>query len=293
MLSNEYTNNKEPLLFEKDGYKFQNSYNGFIKTDNPKKWGINNPFSIDNLKEYIKKEEATCTLLSECFSENLILKCECGKIYKVWLNNFINKKQYVCPECGRKRSAFNHRKTGDYISKIQKMGLEVYGKYEGAKHSCLFKTEEGYIIKSVPYNVVNGMEFQKTLFEISNPYTIHNMNLWISLNCEEGTKLISTEYFGAKELYTYRCSCGKEYKTNWQYFRKSDFKCPSCSKRQSSLETKVKDWLDENNINYIQQYSFNDCRNIYPLKFDFYLPLLNKIVEIDGEQHFFLLDLEE
>ena len=56
LLSTEYLGNKIPLVFEKDGYKYFSSYNAFMKTDNPKRWGKNNPFSIDNLKLYLLKE---------------------------------------------------------------------------------------------------------------------------------------------------------------------------------------------------------------------------------------------
>lgn len=54
LLSKEYTNNKQYLLFEKDGYKYYNTYNGFIKTDNFKKWSENNPYSIENINLYFK-----------------------------------------------------------------------------------------------------------------------------------------------------------------------------------------------------------------------------------------------
>jgi very-short-patch-repair endonuclease len=60
--------------------------------------------------------------------------------------------------------------------------------------------------------------------------------------------------------------------------------CPICN--SSKGEIKIKKWLDDNNIKYIQQYRFNDCRNILPLSFDFYLPDYNICIEYDGIQHF-------
>ena len=42
----------------------------------------------------------------------------------------------------------------------------------------------------------------------------------------------------------------------------------------------------ENNVNYIHQFKFNDCRNIKELIFDFYLPEYNLCLEFDGRQHF-------
>ena len=47
-----------------------------------------------------------------------------------------------------------------------------------------------------------------------------------------------------------------------------------------------KDYLAKNNIEFIEQHRFDDCRNLLPLPFDFYIPSLNLAIEYDGEQHF-------
>jgi len=60
--------------------------------------------------------------------------------------------------------------------------------------------------------------------------------------------------------------------------------CPMCKK--SKGENRIKEFLDRNNIKYVPQYSFDDCRNKLPLPFDFYLPEYNLCIEYDGEQHF-------
>ena len=43
--------------------------------------------------------------------------------------------------------------------------------------------------------------------------------------------------------------------------------------------------LDKHNIKYIPQKRYDDCRDVYTLPFDFYLPDYNLIIEIMGEQH--------
>jgi hypothetical protein len=45
-------------------------------------------------------------------------------------------------------------------------------------------------------------------------------------------------------------------------------------------------FLINNNIKYINQHWYSDCRNILPLPFDFYLPDYNILIEYDGRQHF-------
>ena len=62
----------------------------------------------------------------------------------------------------------------------------------------------------------------------------------------------------------------------------------SCGCLQSSGELKIANLLTENNIYYEQQKTFDDCRNPntgYPLRFDFYLPNHNILIEYDGIQH--------
>jgi very-short-patch-repair endonuclease len=54
----------------------------------------------------------------------------------------------------------------------------------------------------------------------------------------------------------------------------------------SKGEDYVRMWLDDLKINYIRQHSFDSCKYINKLSFDFYLPDYNFCIEFDGEQHF-------
>lgn len=60
--------------------------------------------------------------------------------------------------------------------------------------------------------------------------------------------------------------------------------CPKCC--SSRGETEIRLFLLHNNINYIEQHTFETCKNIRPLPFDFYLPEYNICVEYDGIQHY-------
>ena len=60
--------------------------------------------------------------------------------------------------------------------------------------------------------------------------------------------------------------------------------CPCCN--NSKGELKIVNFLDTNNIVFEPQKRFDECRNILPLPFDFYLPTYNICIEFDGEQHF-------
>ena len=60
--------------------------------------------------------------------------------------------------------------------------------------------------------------------------------------------------------------------------------CPRC--RESVGESKIRAHLENNNINFEQEKSFDNCFYKGKLLFDFYLPDYNLCVEFDGIQHF-------
>jgi hypothetical protein len=59
--------------------------------------------------------------------------------------------------------------------------------------------------------------------------------------------------------------------------------CPDCTESRGSMM--VRSILNKNNISFISEYKFNDCRNKLPLPFDFFLCDLNTCIEFDGIQH--------
>jgi very-short-patch-repair endonuclease len=60
-----------------------------------------------------------------------------------------------------------------------------------------------------------------------------------------------------------------------------------CSKcKQSNGERIISKFLNDNNIEYIKEKTFINCKNKKYLPFDFYLFKKNILIEYDGEQHF-------
>lgn len=60
--------------------------------------------------------------------------------------------------------------------------------------------------------------------------------------------------------------------------------CLKC--RETHGENKIRMWLEKNNIRYETQKTFHKCRDKGLLKFDFYVPSKNFLIEFDGEQHY-------
>ena len=60
--------------------------------------------------------------------------------------------------------------------------------------------------------------------------------------------------------------------------------CSNCN--ESKGEKEIAKFLNKYDINYDRQHKFSDCKNIFQLPFDFYIPSIRTCIEFDGEQHF-------
>ena len=88
--------------------------------------------------------------------------------------------------------------------------------------------------------------------------------------------------------------CGNEFPMRIHSFVTLGQRCPECAYnvmtdgngRLSSGARRIKKFLDKRDINYEMEKTFDDCYHEILLRFDFYLPDKNIIIEYDGEQHF-------
>lgn len=104
-------------------------------------------------------------------------------------------------------------------------------------------------------------------------------------NCRFGrlTALYPTdERVDKKIVWHCKCDCGRECNVvSTKLISKSTLSC-GCL-RMSIGEALIAEVLTNNKIVYYQEYKFQDLGN---LRYDFYLPEYNRLIEFDGEQHF-------
>lgn len=84
-------------------------------------------------------------------------------------------------------------------------------------------------------------------------------------------------------IWKCRCSCGNIINISSDNLKRQK----SCGCIKSFGEQEIKKILDENNITYIREFKFKELGN---LRFDFYLPDFNRLIEFDGIQHFITID---
>jgi very-short-patch-repair endonuclease len=106
---------------------------------------------------------------------------------------------------------------------------------------------------------------------------------------------VSTEVHGGKYIYSASTYTGCDNKIiitcpihgdfeQKAYAHKQGGGCSICM--DSTGEREIRKFLNKQEINFVSQKKFDDCRNVFPLRFDFYLPDQNLCIEFDGEQHF-------
>lgn len=115
-------------------------------------------------------------------------------------------------------------------------------------------------------------------------------NNFVDLSGKRFGRLIAVKTVGKKEngnfLWYCKCDCGGN-----KIVSNSDLRLgrvASCGCLNSKGEAKIKQILEELKISFEKEYSFNDCvsENNVPLRYDFYLPDYNTLIEYDGKQHF-------
>lgn len=165
--------------------------------------------------------------------------------------------------------------------------------------SCIDK--DGYKYKLSYRGAVSDKRTKNfNKWDKNNPYKPYNMRLYAS-KVQENCIILSTdeELLEAtiKRLRFICPDCGREFTKKWCHWIAMPLNrhvCPLCNDKsvssgKSQISLLTAQWLDTNNIKYIQEYTFPDCKNKNCLRFDFYIEWNNKIIliEADGIQHFY------
>lgn len=118
-LFKEYVNTKEKLPCKtREGYKVYISLPDFKRGKEPSIFRKSNPYTIHNIKNYIKRKRIQCELLSTTYVNNkatLKFKCKCGKVFEKSWNNF-SGGQTECNAC-RGKIFWNNEKIINFIER--------------------------------------------------------------------------------------------------------------------------------------------------------------------------------
>lgn len=161
------------------------------------------------------------------------------------------------------------------------------------------KNNKTYIKYICPKHGIHSMRIANLESGKGCPECIHEKHREVyKTSCNEVVKriedcggiLLNKEDYinqSTKNLKVICPNCGNTFITSLRNFTQHGGQaCDKCCDNESIGEKKIKNYLENNGIYFKQEYWFQDCRDVKPLPFDFYLPNQNIIIEFDGRQHF-------
>ena len=93
-----------------------------------------------------------------------------------------------------------------------------------------------------------------------------------------------------KKMWNCVCDCGNRTLVAQANLLNGHTSSCGCGKFKSAREQLIIDELNRMGVNYTFQYRFQDCKNIFPLPFDFMLHDTNTVIEYDGQHHFYPIE---
>lgn len=297
----EYKNTQQNIVCEKDGLKSFCSVADILTKKGTSKrfFSLSNPFCKDNMIKYLNDidEEAEVLEIKQIQKNNkkrilLTIKCSCGEIFtKLWDEAKSGSYGTKCHACSVKGRGRNHRENiQETIKTFEERGYKIIGNVNEMLRNAPIEVEtcEGYR-GFISYNRIRqGRNFEIFGLRQNKKNFIHNANIWSNIN-GIGTRVLDfcDDKKFTKQGIKCKCQCGNEFITSIASFQNGKDKCDICAASNSKYERMVRYILEENDIEYISEYRINSCKDILPLPFDFYIKSCSKLIEIDGQGHYY------
>lgn len=224
----------------------------------------------------------------------------------------------ICEICGKEKemSFSNYNQITKNESKIYKCREcfinEVILKYEDIEYEV---KKAGYILVTKKEEFINGTTYIEYICPKHGTHKMRAANFHNGKRCPDcfndkkkyihtftpdvvykkildlNGELLNKEDYINQDIKNLKILCPRCKKnvfiTSLKHFKQHGGQaCEECRLKESVGERRIRQWLENNNINFIQEKWFSDCRDINPLPFDFYLYDSNTLIEFDGKQHF-------
>ena len=214
--------------------------------------------------------------------------CSCGQEYIVSMSNLVSGHTKSCG-CRTSEFIWNAREKSNLVGLVfgRLTVVEMLHGYNGGTQTyCRCICECGNETIVCVSNLLGGRTSSCGCFESESRYgRTHHKDI-TGQRFGHLTVIEKTSQKGANGSIIWKCICDCGNITYASYIelilgRKITCGCSKCS----NMELFIGDVLSEYQIPYIFQARFDECRNIFPLPFDFYLYEHNTLIEYDGEQH--------
>ena len=187
------------------------------------------------------------------------------------------------------------RSNEQYIEQLKKINpnIEAIEEYINSKTKIKHKCKiDGYIWEAKPNHTLNGHGCKQCVLNnrskkySSDEYKVKVKSIHPNIDVVE-------DYKGINIKIKHFCNIHKkEWIASPNNVVNNKTGCPLCGVYKSKGEEKIKYFLDKYNVNYKQEYSFNDLRSSSnrKLRYDFAIfddkGKLKFLIEYDGELHY-------
>lgn len=214
----------------------------------------------------------------------------CPEHGEFWQTPGNHLKGVGCPECGKIKSGLKHRTTQEnFIKKAKKIHGDKYD-YSKVKYVssnvkvCIICPIHGEFWQTPACHLAgNGCAKCAGVSKLTNDEWVRKAKVVHG----EMYDYSKTQYKTAKDSVCIICPKHGEF---WQLPTNhiAGAGCPNC--RKSKMEEEIKQFLNQNDIVFEEQKTFDWLINKEPMHLDFFLPDYNIGIECQGEQHFKPLD---
>ena len=228
------------------------------------------------------------------------IKCDKGHTFKASPLHLINKKPTGCPLCKLEENTLKMTFTEEkVIEKVNEISegyiIKDWLNYQKTSDKVLFKHSCGNEFEMTVNNFISGQRCPIHKYDNAKLFEKKDHNHYLNKieKLDDFNEYHFLEKFdgGKKKVKVKHLKCNTEYLVSPQKFIDGR-RCPYCSSTTNSKPTiKIKEILDNKNINYIKEKTFSDLINPETgkrLRLDFYLKDLNIAIEYDGEMHYLI-----
>ncbi len=209
-----------------------------------------------------------------------------------------HQKGHGCKQCQYKQLAKHNTYTfGEFVNKAKKVHGDMYEYVDSNYINSLTKIgilclQCNSLFYQIPGNhlsghgcpndrCVNTKISKKNRISFDN-YLLESVKIF-------GDVFLYVNYLGKHSDVDIEClKCGYQFQRKGRDHLGS-LGCPNCFTDKSHGERKIREYLENNNIQFEREKTFSDLRGKSKysiLRYDFYLPQQNIIIEFDGIHHF-------